>query len=336
MTDFENIISYENLYKAHMRARLSKRHKREVILFEMNLSENLWNLHYDLKYGKYKISGYNKFMIYDPKEREIQAISYRDRILQHSLCDNYLMPLLEKRLIYDNAACRKNKGTSFAINRWRYFMQKYYKKYGEEGYFVKVDVKKYFNSINHNILKQKLIKIIKDDKIYSLLCNIIDSFSVSKNRGLPMGNQTSQCFALLYLNIVDRLIKENLKVKYYVRYMDDMLLLIESKSKAQVCLKSIKMALNDNLLDINLKSQIFPIKNGIDFLGWYFFYGKNGKIVQKLKKTSKKRILQRVKKTVNAFLKNKNKINVVKTSYLGHLKSGNSFNFIKRIKLIFG
>lgn len=116
-SSFEEIISFENLYKAHRRARLCKRHKREVIEFELNLSENLWRLHYELKYGKYEIGEYNKFMVYDPKEREIQAIPYRDRVVQHTLCDNCLIPTLERYLIYDNTACRQGKGTHFAIKR---------------------------------------------------------------------------------------------------------------------------------------------------------------------------------------------------------------------------
>lgn len=170
MDDFDKIISFECLYAAHRRARQGKRHKKEVIEFEMNLSQNLWELHYDLKYNRYKVGGYHKFMIYDPKKREIQAISYRDRVVQHSICDNYLSPLLEKHLIHDNAACRKNKGTSFAVKRVRKFMTEHYKKYNNNGYVVKLDITKYFLSINHNYLKQKLIKLAVSDRIYISCC----------------------------------------------------------------------------------------------------------------------------------------------------------------------
>ena len=113
--NFLEIISFQNLYKAHIRARQSKQHKKEVIQFETQLSKNFWALHYDLNYKKYETGGYHKFMIYDPKEREIHAISYRDRIVQHSLFDNYLTPLLEKHLVNSNCACRKGKGTDYAI-----------------------------------------------------------------------------------------------------------------------------------------------------------------------------------------------------------------------------
>lgn len=334
MDDFENIISFESLYKAHRRARLSKRHKKEVILFEAELSKNLWALHYDLKYGKYEVGGYHNFMIYDPKEREIQAIGYRDRIIQHSICDNYLTPLLNRHLIYDNAACRKNKGTSFAISRWRAFMSEYYKKNGTNGYFVKLDVKKYFPSINHDRLKEKLSKIVDDERILNLLFKIIDSYNREENIGLPMGNQTSQCFALLYLDNVDRYIKEKMQVKYYVRYMDDMLLLIREKQKAKRCITDVNRLLTENCLILNPKSQMVAIKNGVDFLGWRFSYGKNGKIIQKVRPSTKKRILERTGFTafqVRTHHKSKLKLSQVKASYIGHLKQGNTFKFTKKV-----
>lgn len=333
MTDFENIISFENLYKAHRRARLGKRHKKEVVLFEANLSENLWAIHYDLKYGKYRVEGYHSFTIYDPKEREIQAITYRDRVVQHSLCDNYLIPLLDKHLIYDNAACRKNKGTSFAIKRWRKFMCKHYHLYGKTGYFVKADVSKYFPSIDHTILKNKLRGIIDDKRIFELLCVIIDSYNFDANVGLPMGNQTSQCFALFYLDSIDRYIKEKMRIKYYVRYMDDMLLIVLDKQTAKNILFLIYHMLEEHNLKLNIKSQIIPVKNGVTFLGWRFLFNDKGRIVQVVKNKSKERILKRVEtmhypigKCINPMLS--------LSSYKGYLKKGNCYKFYSKIKNI--
>ncbi len=329
MTDFENIISYESLYKAHRRARLSKRHKKEVVAFELNLSQNLYSLHNDLKYNKYKIEGYNKFIIYDPKEREIQAIRYRDRVVQHSLCDNYLMPLIEKKLIFDNAACRKNKGTHFIINRFKCFLRKHYKKFGNNGYFIKIDIQKYFNSISHKALKEKLSKLVGCDKILSLLFNIIDSYNFEEGKGLPMGNQTSQCFALLYLDEVDKFIKHNLKIKRYVRYMDDMILLSSDKLTAKALLDKIKGEIVKQDVLVNRKSQIAHIKNGIEFLGWRFFIDKKGKVVQKLRKSTKKRIVSKINR-VKFYHKN---IFLSLISYRGFLLKGNAYGFLKNIEL---
>lgn len=311
-----------------MRARLSKRHKKEVIQFEMNLSENLWKLHYDLKYGRYRVGGYHKFMIYDPKEREIQAITYRDRIVQHSICDNFLTPLLEKRLIYDNAACRKGKGSSFAIKRLKSFMRRHYKEYGTEGCFVKADVHKYFNSIDHEILKQRLKKIVYDEKILSLLFSIIDSYFFTEGRGLPMGNQTSQCFALLYLDGLDRAIKEKLRVKFYVRYMDDMIFLLPDKNAGRGVLALVEKELLRVRLSINPTSRIIAIKSGIEFLGWRFCFSPSGGIVQRLRRSTKRRILDKVraKKVLSAIKKEETII-----SYRGFLMRSKSYFFFYRI-----
>lgn len=332
MNYFENIISFESLYKAHRRARLGKRHKKEVIEFEMELAKNLWEIHYELKYKRYKVGEYHKFMVYDPKEREIQAISYRDRIVQHSVCDNFLIPLLNNRLIYDNSACRKGKGTHFAIKRLRQFMTKHFKKCGVKGYFVKVDVSKYFASINHSLLMDKLAKLDADQETFNLLREII--YSYGYETGLPMGNQSSQCFALFYLDNVDRYIKEVKRVKYYVRYMDDMILLVEDKEQAQHLIKEIEGKLNENKLLINKKSQVVTVKNGIEFLGWRFRFSKSGKIIQTIKHSSGRRMLKKAKKRVYDIRKRKDKLELIRAyraSYKGHLNSGNSYLFWKKI-----
>lgn len=336
MNDWENIISFENLYKAHRRARLSKRHKKEVVLFENNLSENLWTLRNELKNKSYLPGGYHSFMIYDPKEREIQAISYRDRVVQHSLCDNFLMPLLEKHLIYDNAACRKNKGSGFAIARLKEFMTRHYRRFGKGGYFVKVDIKKYFINIDHGILKDILRKMIDDEDILWLLTTVIDSYNPEENKGLPMGNQSSQCFALLYLNGLDRFIKEKLRVKFYIRYMDDMILLLESRDRAADCLKSIDEFVLRLKLQLNCKSQIIAAKNGIEFLGWRFSFDRNGKTVQKLKRSAKKRMLKKIKLElykIKCSRSTKDK-QCMKSSYMGYLKSGNCRFFCNQVSVI--
>ena len=334
-TPFDDIISYQNLLAAHKSARCSKQHKREVIEFELHLSKNLWALHYDLKYHRYNISGYNKFMIYDPKEREIQAISYRDRIVQHSLCDNFLTPLLENHLINVNCACRREKGTDYAIKKLKAFMTSHYRKYRKTGYFVKLDIKKYFPSINHQILKQKLWKIIKDSNIRYLLETILDSYG--NGQGLPMGNQSSQNFALLYLDRIDRIIKEKLRVKCYVRYMDDMIMLVRTKQEADLIFETVKKELEKEKLALNPKSKVFPVKDGIQFLGWNFKYSKNGKIIQTVKAQSKQRVFSKVKNfrhLYNIGMKNQEDKECILASYKGHFQRGNSNRVFRKVNTI--
>ena len=329
MTDYEKICDFENLYKAHKRARCCKRHKKDVILFEMNLAENLWKIKNSLESHTYKVSGYNKFMIFDPKEREIQALSYYDRIIQHVLCDEVLTPFFDKRLIYDNCACRIGKGTHFALKRLTQFFQQHYKKYGANGYILKCDIRKYFPSIHHEVLKNRLQKIIPDKNILNLLFHIIDSFEHSPNRGLPMGNQTSQLFALYYLDPLDRFIKEKLRIKHYVRYMDDLVLLSNDKEYLKDCLKNMQSLVNNQLkLEFNNKTQIFPIKNGVDFLGFHFYLTDSGKIIKKLRRSSKIRFKNRLKKLQHEYKTGKTQlddINMSLASYYGHLKHGNTY-----------
>ena len=329
---FEEIISFESLLEAHKRARLCKQHKKEVIEFELNLSANLWALHYELKYQHYKIGEYRKFMIYDPKEREIQAIPYRDRVVQHAVCDRLLIPLLENHLIDANCACRVGKGTDYAIKLLRKFMTRHYKKYGKKGYFVKLDIKKYFPSINHDVLYKKLEKFNFDKNTMWLLHTIIDSYG--NGTGLPMGNQSSQCFALLYLDRIDRLIKEKYRIKKYVRYMDDMLLLVESKEKAKFLLEEIGKEVLKEKIQLNPKSTVISVKNGIEFLGWRFSFGKNGKVIQKVKNASKKRMFEKMK--YNLFLVRHGKkpldsLENSQASYKGHLRRGNGWKIYIKI-----
>ncbi len=274
-------------------------------------------------------------MIYDPKEREIQAISYRDRVLQHSLCDNYLIPLLERKLIYDNVACRKDKGTVLACSRLSRFMTEYYKTNGDKGFFIKIDIKKYFNSIDHVILKEKLKEIVDDEKVLTLLFMIIDDYSFLPGVGLPMGNQSSQCFALLYLDCIDKYIKRNLKIKYYVRYMDDFVLLVQDRERACGCLNELAKKIAGLNIVPNSKSQIIPMKNGIGFLGWLFRFDKNGKIIRTLKRASGRRIWHKIK--TNCFLVNSNKKSAAKLqlsmiSYKGLCSIGMCKTFLFRLR----
>ena len=133
---FKKMTSFQNMYQAYKKAAACKRSKKEVVEFELNLSHNLWELVHQMEDKTYRIGGYHKFMIYDPKEREIQALSFKDRVVQHCLCDNILMPYFENRLIYDNVACRIGKGTHFGMDRLTYFLWEHYKKYGTKGYIL--------------------------------------------------------------------------------------------------------------------------------------------------------------------------------------------------------
>lgn len=334
MTDYEKICDFQNLYKAHTVARRNKRNKRETIEFEMNLGENLTALSNDLKNGSYRIQGYYKFSVYDPKYRSIHALHYRDRVVQHCLCDEVLAPTLDKKLIYDNSACRIGKGTHFAIGRASSFLHNYYNKHGANGYFLKCDVRKFFDSIDHVVLKEKLKKVIGDNRVLELLFRIIDSFEVAPDRGLPLGNQTSQWFAIFYLDSFDRLIKEKLKIKYYSRYMDDCVLIHHDKDYLKYCLKQMKKCAEELKIDFNEKTEIFPLKNGVDYLGWHIYLTESGKVIRKIKQSTKYRYKRKLKYMQMAFAHNTmdlTEIGQVLSSYRAHLANGHTYKLQKNL-----
>ncbi len=335
MTDYEKIWSFENLYKAHKKARLGKRNTKEVIEFELNLGKSLSDLSDSIKKKTYAIGGYYAFTIYDPKVRRIHALHYRDRVVQHCLCDEVLAPLLEKRMIYDTAACRKEKGTHFALKRLNHFLSAYYKQYGATGYILKCDFRKFFDNIDHDILKNKLQGLPIDEDTSVMLCHIIDSYETNPGKGLPMGNQTSQWFANYYLDKFDRLIKEKLRVPYYSRYMDDCVILERNKDRAKEILAVItKYVQEELLLEFNSKTQITSIKNGVRYLGWHFYLSNSGKVIRKIVNQTKCKYKRRLKNMQVMYATDKMEFDEIKqvlASYRAHLRYGHSYRLQKRI-----
>ena len=334
MTDYEKLWDFQNLYKAHTIARLGKRGNREVIDFEMNLAEHLTWISDALRDHTYEMSGYYSFMVHDPKDRIIHALHYRDRVVQHCLCDEVLAPLLNRKLIYDNAACRIGKGTHFAQNRVSGFLREFYRKHGTEGYFLKCDIRKFFDSIDHELLKAKLGKVIADADVLRLLYQIIDSYEKTPGRGLPLGNQTSQWFAIYYLDGFDRLIKERLHIRYYSRYMDDCVLIHHDKEYLKHCLSEMEHFVNEELhLEFNQKTQITPIKNGEDYLGFHFYLTETGKVIRKVKQQTKykyKRKLKSMQKKYAAGEMQLPEIKQVLSSYQAHLRHGHTYKLRKK------
>ena len=314
-------------------ARRGKRSTREVIEFEMNLAGNLTSLSDSLKAGIYTMQDYYSFAIHDPKYRVIHALHYRDRVVQHCLCDEVLAPILDKRLIYDNSACRIGKGTHFAIGRISKFLNDFYKKHGTAGYFLKCDIRKFFDNIDHEVLKRKLSVVIEDKDVLQLLYQIIDSFEVTAGKGIPLGNQTSQWFALFYLDGMDRLIKEKLRIKYYSRYMDDCVLIHQDKEYLRFCLHQMRQYAAGLKLDFNEKTEIFPIKNGVDYLGWHIYLTESGKIIRKVRQQTKykyKRKLKYFQTTYAAGRMELSEINQVLSSYRAHLAHGHTYKLQKK------
>lgn len=333
--DYEVMYDFEKLYVAYKKCRRGKLHKTEVIQFELDLSQELVRLKEELEAKTYRLGKYYHFTIYDPKKREIQALPFRDRIVQHNLCDNILEPLLERHLIYDNSACRKGKGTHFAMDRLTGFFREYYKKYGTDGYILKCDIRRYFDSIDHKVLKTKLMRIIKDKDIFHLLECIIDSYETTQGKGLPMGNQTSQWFALYYLDGLDRLIKEKYRIRFYTRYMDDCILICKEKEDLKKCLSAVREYVKEELfLELNEKTQLTTIRNGVDYLGFHFYLSDTGKVIRRLRTSSKRRWKRRLKKFKGQYREGEVQIDEITrsiASYKGHLKHGHTYRLKQKV-----
>lgn len=327
----ENIFTFENLFAAHEKCRMGKQHKRGTIMMELELGQNIKKLVTDLITRKYKLGKYHEFKIYDPKERTIKALPYKDRVVQMCFCKNAIEPRLENRLIYDNAASRKGRGTDFATRRFHNFMKaSFVTTGGNNAYFLKCDISKYFPSINHDILLSQLRRAGFDPDEMWFLELIIRSHD--QTCGVPLGNQTSQWFALLYLNEIDRLIKEKLQVKHYVRYMDDFVLIHEDKVFLQKCKTEIERACADKLkLRLNTKTQIGKLKNGVDFLGFNHKLTDTGKITKKLRSSARIRQRQYLKNIERFYLNDivdDEYLDTRRAAFRAHLKDTNERKFI--------
>ena len=308
--DINFILNTYNIIKKNTK------NKNKLEKFEQNLSINL----IDIKNKINKENGkYNLFMIYEPKERLILSLNLKDKIINH-MVGYILFDVLEKSLIDSNVAVRVNKGTSYGIK----LVKKYIKKLNYNYYCLKIDIKKYFYSINHNILKDLLNKKIKDKLFLDIVYKIIDSsdedyileyakkhnISLKKGYGLPIGNLTSQILGIFYLNKIDHYIKEELKIKYYIRYMDDMVLFHKDKNYLKFCLDKIIIYLKKYDLELNNKTII--TKNSLCFLG-YRFYNKKIKILSKNRRRIYKKLRLLKYHNYNKYIKSL-------SSYYGYFK----------------
>ncbi len=304
----EEIASLENLYLAFYKAKKTKWHKQNVLDYADNLDENLQSLNQQIITGNVNVGDYNFFKIYDPKERQICAASFAERVLHHAII-NVCHQYIDNRLIYDTYATRIKKGTYKALDRAGIFSKK-------NNYFVKFDIRKYFDSIDHKIMKQILQKYFKDKKLLNIFDQIIDSYSVKKGKGLPIGNLTSQYFANMYLGELDNFIKHNLKIKYYIRYMDDFVFFVNSKSEIHFFSKQITDFIREKL---KLTVKIFysnKTSNGLSFLSYRVFPNK---IL--LSKKAKKRFKVSIKKY--AYLLKNNLIS--QEEYALHIRAYTAF-----------
>ncbi len=350
---YNEIIDLKKINKMYLKIKTNTKNKRKIENFENNYVSNTVYIKNILEKKNYKPGKYNIFIIREPKIRLIMSQNITDKIINHLVSQYFLVNIFEKTLINENIATRKNKGTHYGLK----LLKKYLNNLKDKNFYVlKFDISKYFFNLDHQIIKDIIRKKIKDKEVLKILDNIIDSTNeeyinleikkqkeinkldlpeYNKGKGLPIGNMSSQIIAIMYLNELDHYIKKNLKIKYYIRYMDDGILLHENKEYLEYCLKEIEKILNKYKLKLNNKTKIINIKNGFEFLGFRFFI-KNNKVIMKVKTQTKKRFKRKIKK-LNKLVDNKKiareVLKQVQDSYIGHLKHGNTNNLIyKTIK----
>ncbi len=336
----EKTYSIENLISAFKKARKGKSKRDYVISFESNLSKNLKLLREELKSKTYKPHKLKKFIVRDPKTRTIHASIFRDRIVHHAII-NMIQPIFEKRFIYDSFASRKFKGTHEAIKRFEYFLRKVssngqrvkkpFNNNSIKGFVLKADVKHYFATMNHKILIEILSKNIKDNEFINLVKTVLDNFDTKiKGEGVPLGNYTSQFLANVYLNRLDYFVKHKLKVKYYIRYVDDFVILNKDKKvledfkiKIEKYLKNLRLELHPE------KTEIYPLRNGITFLGYRIFYH-----YKLLRKRNVNSFLNKFRENIRLYREgviDKERLESFLQGWFGYSKFANTYNFRKKV-----
>ncbi|MCL2736171.1 MAG: reverse transcriptase/maturase family protein [Propionibacteriaceae bacterium] len=294
----------------------------------MNLADNLVALQEELKTSVYMPTTYRVFEVFEPKRRLISAPAYRDRVVQHSLCDNLLGPVVDRHLVYDNAACRLGKGTHFAMGRLTRFMAETYRATGSVGYALKVDVRHYFDNVRHDVLLKQVERIFPEVEVVDLLRVIMESYHSQPGMGLPLGNQTSQWLALLYLDPIDRLVKEGLRLRGYTRYMDDMVVVHESRDMLRDCLRQMRAVAKCLGLDFNSKTQITSLSQGVTYLGFHFHQTPQGKVVRRLasgKKPGLKRGMAGMVRRHNRGELTASDVGQRVSAHFAHLKHGHTY-----------
>ena len=316
ISKFKEIISLDNLLLAWQGFIKGKRGRKDVQEFSLNLMDNVIFLHNDLSNHTFKHGEYQAFNINDPKPRNIHKASVRDRLLHHAIY-RILYPFFDRTFVSDSFSCRISKGTHKALDRFRAFFYKVSQNNTKTCWVLKCDIKRFFENIDHRILIGILEKYIPDQDIIWLTKEIIGSFCKYPDRGLPLGNLTSQLFVNIYMNEFDQYAKHTVKAKYYIRYADDFVIL--SQDKDWLCETLIKIG---DFLSERLKLQLHPnkvfvktISSGVDFLGWVHFPDH-----RVLRTATKRRMMKGLENNTKAE---------TRASYLGLLKHGNTYNIKK-------
>lgn len=330
MSLYERIYDTKNLEESYKRTQSGNRkYRKEAIYFAMSKERKLRCLQKELEDRTYRPGSYIEFYVFEPKKRLVHAPHIRDKIVQFSI-HTVLQGIYRSVFIKDSYACLEEKGTHEAVHRIQHYMRLAQWKY-EEPYIVKIDVRKFFYSINRDILKTIYRKKIPESEqdFLRILDMIVDS-SPEGERGLPLGNVTSQDFANIYLNEVDQFCKRYLGLKWYVRYMDDICIIVKDRETARDVLAKIRTYVKDHLdLELNEKTHIYPLAQGINTLG--FRIHTTHLEVRNSSKAAMKRRIKKIDEKVQSGRLTKKQAQQSVNAWLGHARHSNSYNLAKKI-----
>jgi hypothetical protein len=290
--DKDVICDFGNLYRAYKKAKAGKGFNGSSAKFQTMNLEGLHILKEQLENQTYRMNPYNEFKVYEPKERVIKSCSFKDKVVQHCLCDNLLHLKLANEFIRTNYAGQIGKGTHFGMDCLKEQMLDFYNQHGIDGWILKCDITKFFYQIDHDILKDIVNYYFPDDYTKWLNNLLIDS---TDDLGLPLGNQAAQVYALLILNGLDHFVTGELGINFYGRYMDDFYLIHPNKEYLKWCLECIKQFVDSLGLSLNGKTQIIPFKNGLLFTGFHHYITKDGKYIRKLNGVNKRIIRKKIR-----------------------------------------
>lgn len=316
---FSKFLEFENFYSAYKKVNKTKnRNSIDGIYFNKNEIVSIKELIREIMDGRYKPGEYYKFYVYEPKKRLIYAPKYRDKVVQIAL-NEVLSYIIVPRLIPDTYGSIKGRGNHKAADKAQYNMRCAKRKWGDRCYTIKLDIKKFFYNIDRKILKSIFRKHIKDKDILNLLDMFTDSFDYISDVGIPLGNTISQLSANIYLNELDQYLKRKYGLKYYVRYMDDIVIQVKDKKTAKIILNDAERYVKEKLnIELNMnKSKYYPIKNCVNCFGYKIW-------------TTHRKLRKRSKDTLKDILKEEDTKTRYKrfSSWLGHASKANSYNFV--------
>ncbi|MDO8480182.1 MAG: reverse transcriptase domain-containing protein, partial [Nanoarchaeota archaeon] len=331
---WQEVCSFDNLFKAYWKARKKKTTLWYVKEFEKNLNENLLLLRSDLLLHSYRPEPLVNFIVRDPKLRTISKSTFRDRVVHHAVC-NIIEPIFDTGFIYDNWANRKGKGTLQAVLRFNHFKRKVSRNFTRTCYVLKADVKKYFENIDHTILLKIISRRISDPRVLwlirTILANSVLGGGGARKRGMPLGNLTSQFFANVYLNELDQFVKHRLKAPHYLRYVDDFVILHHDKSILEAYKKEIDAFLRAQLhLELHPgKSKIISLHQGVTFLGFRIF--SRHRLLKKSNLRHMKRKLLKLQEEFHAGKQSYDDLYDFLEGWLAYAKQGKTYGLRKTL-----